>query len=290
MDFKDLTGYRVIAVHAHPDDESITTGGALAHLSARGADVAVVTCTLGEEGEVIGETWAQLVAAGADQLGGFRIGELRRACARLGARQSFLGGPGRYRDSGMAGAESSRNPRAFVNNADAATDDLAEIFAAQRPHLVLTYGPDGGYGHPDHVMAHTITHSAAERVGVPRVMWAVRVRSELEANLPPAAPEGWTMPEPGELDAVDACDTWVDLDDRSYSAKVEAMRAHATQIWVADGYASETNPHLAVATGPVTAYALSNLKTQAVLRREHYQFGAGVPIEHGAELLSGIER
>ncbi|WP_179948316.1 N-acetyl-1-D-myo-inositol-2-amino-2-deoxy-alpha-D-glucopyranoside deacetylase [Corynebacterium liangguodongii] len=290
MTQRDLAGYRVVAVHAHPDDESISTGGALASLAARGADVLVVTCTLGEEGEVIGETYQGLVADEADQLGGFRIGELERACRILGVRQVFLGGPGRYRDSGMVGAPSHANPRAFVNSGEAAVEDLAQLLAIERPHLVLTYGPDGGYGHPDHIRAHEITHAAARRVGgVPRILWAVRLRSDLEASLPADAPAGWSYPAPGELDAVEAADTFVELDDRAYSAKVEAMRSHATQVWIADGYAGQTNPHSVRAAGPVTAYALSNLKTQAVTRREYYQFGEGVELEPGADLLSGIE-
>ena len=70
MPQRDLAGYRVVAVHAHPDDEAISTGGALADLASRGADVLVVTCTLGEEGEVIGDTYRYLVADQADQLGG----------------------------------------------------------------------------------------------------------------------------------------------------------------------------------------------------------------------------
>ena len=141
----------------------------------------------------------------------------------------------------------------------------------------------------DSIRAHQITHAAAERTGnVGRILWAVRLREELEANLPAEVPQGWTRPAPGELDAVGHCDTWVELDDLAYTAKVEAMRAHATQVWIGDGLASETNPHAARAAGPVTAYALSNLVAQAVLRREHYQFGAGVPIEHGADLLSGL--
>ncbi|WKD57893.1 1D-myo-inositol 2-acetamido-2-deoxy-alpha-D-glucopyranoside deacetylase [Corynebacterium capitovis DSM 44611] len=272
---QDLTGYRVIAVHAHPDDESISTGGALAHLARRGADVLVVTCTLGEEGEVIGPAWQGLVADRADQLGGYRIHELQRALSILGARGTFLGGAGCYRDSGMAGSRASRNPRAFVNGGAEAVDKLAAIFDAERPHLVLTYGPDGGYGHPDHIHAHDVTHAAAEKSPVPRILWAVRLREELEAALPSSAPDGWRLPDPGELDAVDTTDTWVDLDDAAWNAKVEAMRAHATQISIAQG------PH---------AYALSNGITQAVTRREHYQWGAGLPVGPGADLLSGIER
>ena len=145
---RDLAGYRAVFVHAHPDDEAITTGGAIADLSARGADVLVVTCTLGEEGEVIGETYQHLVAGEADQLGGFRIGELGASISNMRARGEFLGGAGRFRDSGMAGSPASRNPRAFTNAGPEAVELLADILRRERPHLVVTYGPDGGYGHP----------------------------------------------------------------------------------------------------------------------------------------------
>ncbi|MCU6561537.1 PIG-L family deacetylase, partial [Klebsiella pneumoniae] len=75
---------RLLLVHAHPDDESITTGGTIAHYVRAGVDVTVLTCSLGEEGEVIGDTWADLVVDRADQLGGYRILELHRALAALG--------------------------------------------------------------------------------------------------------------------------------------------------------------------------------------------------------------
>src|SRR5699024_572509 len=94
-----LAGRRVVAVHAHTDDEAIATGGALARLSARGADVTVITCTLGEQGEVIGKTYQQLVNGDADQLGGFRIHELLASLEVLGVSGRLLGGAGRWRDS-----------------------------------------------------------------------------------------------------------------------------------------------------------------------------------------------
>ncbi|PQM44623.1 1D-myo-inositol 2-acetamido-2-deoxy-alpha-D-glucopyranoside deacetylase [Mycobacterium talmoniae] len=77
---------RLLFVHAHPDDETLTTGATIAHYAARGAQVQVVTCTLGEEGEVIGDRWAQLAVGAADQLGGYRIGELSAALRALGAQ------------------------------------------------------------------------------------------------------------------------------------------------------------------------------------------------------------
>lgn len=286
---RDLVGLRVVAVHAHPDDESISTGGALAHLAHRGADVLVVTCTLGEEGEVIGETYQGLVNDNADQLGGFRIHELARALAILGVRGEFLGGAGCYRDSGMAGSPASENPRAFVNSGERAVNDLVDIFRREAPHLVLTYDPKGGYGHPDHIRAHEITHLAAGQVAIPRILWAARLREELEANFAHQIPDGWTRPAPGELDAVDTTDTWVEMDDVVYAAKAEAMKAHATQIWLADGSVSPTNPHSATACGPVTTYALSNLIAQPIIRREHYCVGAGLPLDHGAGIASGLD-
>lgn len=288
---RDLVGYRVMAVHAHPDDEAITMGGSLADLAARGADVLVVTCTLGEEGEVIGEPYQQLTVDHADQLGGFRIRELADSLTAIGARGVFLGGAGCYRDSGMAGSAAHEHPRAFVRGGQGSVDKLAELMAAQRPHLVLTYGPDGGYGHPDHIRAHEITHAAAERADVPRILWSVRLADETAALMPQEAPEGWRLPEDGELDGVAHSDIAIRLSEHAYSAKVAAMRAHATQLWIADGRTSATNPHAVIASGPVVYYALSNLIVQPIQPYEHFQLGAGVPIDDpAAGLLGGIAR
>lgn len=288
---RDLAGYRVMAVHAHPDDEAITMGGSLADLAARGADVLVVTCTLGEEGEVIGETYQQLTVDHADQLGGFRIRELADSLAAIGARGAFLGGAGCYRDSGMAGSAAHEHPRAFVRGGQGSVEKLAALMEAQRPHLVLTYGPDGGYGHPDHIRAHEIAHAAAERVGVPRILWSVRLAEETAALLPKVAPEGWRLPEDGELDGVEHSDIAIRLSEHAYSAKVAAMRAHATQLWIADGRTSITNPHAAFASGPVVYYALSNLIVQPIQPFEHFQLGAGVPLDDPSDgLLGGIPR
>lgn len=288
----DLSGARVVAVHAHPDDEAITTGGVLAELSARGADVTVITCTLGEQGEVIGDTYAQLVNGDADQLGGFRIAELERSLEILGVRGIFLGGAGCWRDSGMVGDPANEHPRAFIHSGDRAVAQLVELLAQLRPQLLITYGPDGGYGHPDHVRAHEITHAAAAQVGVQRILWAVTDRSELDRGLAAitSVPAGWGH---GELAAVDSVDLAVELDDRSYATKVESMRAHATQLWIADGELSRSNPvaaHAGVSDPRLKVWALSNLIAQPIMRHEHYQLGAGVPLPAGAQgVLEGLE-
>src|SRR2546430_3466560 len=108
-----VTDQRILFVHAHPDDESIGTGATMAYYAAQGAHVTLVTCTLGEEGEIHVPELAQLEAAQADQLGGYRLTELRAACAVLGvADHRLLGGAGHYRDSGMMGLPTNDHPRA----------------------------------------------------------------------------------------------------------------------------------------------------------------------------------
>lgn len=281
----NLRGKRVVAVHAHPDDEAIWTGGALARLSGLGAEVTVVTCTLGEQGEVIGQPYANLVAEHADQLGGFRIAEWRDSLAHLGARGLFLGAPGKYRDSGMAGTPAARHPRAFAASGDEAVADLADIFERLRPDLVLTYGPDGGYGHPDHIRAHEITHAAARRAAAgdrPGILWAVTLAAELDAGLSAieSIPQGWRRARPGEIACVNRADFAVTMTAGEAAIKAAAMRAHATQLWLADGSVSATNPHAAYATlrhpGPAAqVFALSNLIAQPLTWKEHYVVGQG---------------
>lgn len=282
----DLVGARVVAVHAHPDDESITTGGVLFDLARRGAHVTVVTCTLGEQGEVIGETYQGLVADAADQLGGFRIGELEQAMRELGVYHRFLGFPGCWRDSGMMGDPSNDRRGAFLRSGDTAVQQLREIFDELQPHLILTYGPDGGYGHPDHIRAHEITHAAATGQ---RILWAVHDTDAQRAGLEDirSIPEGWRFDELANAKA----DITVHLDDAAYAAKAAAMRAHATQLWLADGSVSKTNPHSAIAEAPTLVYCLSNLIAQPLMRDEHYQIAeAGpAPVSDRSDVMSGLQ-
>ena len=109
----------------------------------------------------------ELASDAADQLGGYRIGELRAACAALGVSDHrWLGGVGRWRDSGMVGVAANGHPRAFAGGDLAEqADALAEVIADVRPQVVITYGPDGGYGHPDHIRAHEVTMAACTAGG-----------------------------------------------------------------------------------------------------------------------------
>ena len=132
---------RVMFVHAHPDDETIATGATMAHYAAAGAHVTLVTCTLGEEGEIHVPALAQLAAAEADQLGGYRIAELDAACDALGVTDHrFLGGAGHYRDSGMMGTPANEHPRCFWRaDVDEAAKELLAIIEEVRPQVLVTY-------------------------------------------------------------------------------------------------------------------------------------------------------
>ncbi|SNY80762.1 N-acetyl-1-D-myo-inositol-2-amino-2-deoxy-alpha-D-glucopyranoside deacetylase [Nocardia amikacinitolerans] len=286
----------IVLVHAHPDDESITTGGTIAHYRRRGVPVTVVTCTLGEEGEVIGEQWAQLTADHADQLGGYRVLELTRALAALDAAPPrFLGGAGRWRDSGMAGTPSAEHPRAFVRSGSEAVDALVEILLELRPRVVIGYDPRGGYGHPDHIRAHEVAtdavRAAAERGwDVPKFYWTVtdadmlRLHTEALARrtvegLPGALPRGWRLPGAGELASVPShtVTTTVEVSD-VLTAKRAALRAHATQVTVAPSGRE---------------FALSNNIAQPVLPEEHYVLVRGTrgpvgPDGREHDLFAGI--
>jgi N-acetyl-1-D-myo-inositol-2-amino-2-deoxy-alpha-D-glucopyranoside deacetylase len=266
---------RILFVHAHPDDETLTTGGALAHYAARpDVDVTLVTCTLGEEGEIIPPALALLAPGESDQLGGYRIGELAAACAALGVTDHrFLGGAGRWRDSGMAPAghgvraalPEHLHPRAFA--AAAAFGEEVEALTALldelRPDTVVTYAEDGGYGHPDHVRAHEITVAALERVPA-RLFHAVTGRAALDAGIvgiEPGCP--FRTPAPDELPSVPDAMITTRLDVRGQrSRRIAAMRAHATQIAVwEDG----------------KAYAMSNMVAQPLLDVEEYVAADGGP-------------
>ncbi|MEV0085765.1 N-acetyl-1-D-myo-inositol-2-amino-2-deoxy-alpha-D-glucopyranoside deacetylase [Saccharopolyspora sp. NPDC050642] len=285
---------RLLLVHAHPDDETLWTGGTIARYAARGVQVVVVTCTLGEEGEVIPESLRGLASDQADQLGGYRVGELRSACAALRvADHRFLGGIGRWRDSGMlweqpgqAGALPDAHPRAFaVGDLQEQTDALEAVLRDVKPQVVVSYAADGGYGHPDHVRAHEVTVAAAAKVPeVQRVFYAVPSRDELAkglAGLAEAADMPFELPEPHELASVEdeSITTVVDVSEH-LPAKISALRAHGTQVkvWLDQWHNGEG----------VAAYALSNGVAQPIVTTEHYVLATGDPQGCQADLFGGL--
>jgi N-acetyl-1-D-myo-inositol-2-amino-2-deoxy-alpha-D-glucopyranoside deacetylase len=274
---------RLLLVHAHPDDESLATGGTIAGYAARGVQVTVVTCTLGEQGEIIPAGLAELRAEAADQLGGYRSGELRAACVALGVTDHrYLGGIGRWRDSGMVGDPANGHPRAFVRgDPDREAEALAEIIAEVRPQVVVGYDAFGGYGHPDHIRAHEITMAAAvASPEVARVFHTVGSRRAVDAGVAalaeiPHLP--FEVPKPGVLAAVDdeLITTTVPIGE-ARPAKLRALRAHRTQVSVYEDEAGRA------------AYALSNGIAQPLPEAECYVLAHG-PAE-GAEfdLFGGL--
>jgi N-acetyl-1-D-myo-inositol-2-amino-2-deoxy-alpha-D-glucopyranoside deacetylase len=232
---------RIMFVHAHPDDESIGTGATMAYYAAAGAHVTLVTCTLGEEGEIHVPALAQLEAAQADQLGGYRITELETACTALGVTDHrFLGGAGRFRDSGMMGTPANEHPRAFWGtDLDAAAELLVEIVREVRPQVMVTYDENGFYGHPDHIQAHRVAMRAAELAGAAgpqKIYWTAVPRGVLEAGFQ-AFGDSSDNPFAGVTSAADLPFGTPDnliaasIDAQDFAEhKMAALQAHATQI------------------------------------------------------------
>lgn len=246
---------RLLLVHAHPDDETIGTGAAMARYVAEGAQVTLVTCTLGEEGEVLVPALAHLAAAEGDQLGGYRMHELTEAMRALGVTDHrFLGGPGRWRDSGMMGLPENDAPRAFWQaDLAEATRELVAVVREVRPQVLVTYDENGGYGHPDHIQAHRVAMAAVDAAADPayapetgepwavaKVYWTVVPRSAIQQGIDLMIEAGQSgffgVTSADELPFVvpDELVT-TEVDGRAYlPAKLAAMRAHASQI-SADG-------------------------------------------------------
>ncbi len=246
---------RMLFVHAHPDDETLTTGVALAHHAARGDDVHVLTCTLGEEGEVIPPALAHLEGDGP-ALAAHRRDELHRAMAVLGVTHHLLeDADGAFRDSGMAGSAAAAHPRAWAGVApEVAAAAVAAVVERVRPDVVVTYDVGGGYGHPDHVRTHAATRQALRTAGIDLPLlarltpltWATEDHAWLAAHVP--AGEGWVVPDATSEYAGDVVPdevvTRAVLDVSVVPAQEQALRAHGTQVVVGPGWYALSNRHV----------------------------------------------
>ncbi|MDI3423530.1 N-acetyl-1-D-myo-inositol-2-amino-2-deoxy-alpha-D-glucopyranoside deacetylase [Streptomyces luteolus] len=293
----ELADRRLLLVHAHPDDESINNGATMATYAARGVQVALVTCTLGEEGEVIPAALAHLAPDREDTLGAHRAEELAAAMKELGVTDHrFLGGPGRFRDSGMMGAEQNHRAGAFWSaDVDEAAALLVQVIRELRPQVLVTYDPDGGYGHPDHIQAHRVAMRAADLAAdsgfrpqlgaahaIAKIYWNrvprsvgerlfTELREHAVAGLPWAAARLDDVPGVVDDDRVTTV-----IDGRPQVArKAAAMRAHATQIAVAEPW-----------------FALSNDLAQPLFDIEYYELVRGrsgaAPGERETDLFAGL--
>jgi N-acetyl-1-D-myo-inositol-2-amino-2-deoxy-alpha-D-glucopyranoside deacetylase len=269
-------GHRMLLVHAHPDDESIGTGATMAKYAAEGAGVTLVTCTLGELGEIIPPELAHLAADADGGLGEYRIGELAAACAALGVTDHrFLGGPGRWRDSGMMGEPSNDAPDCFWRaDVDEAAGELLGIIREVRPQVLVTYDDNGFYGHPDHIQAHRVAWRAFEladglvskfyATAVPRSVLAGAIEAMRTSSSEGSARGGGT--NFAQVESVDDLPFGVsdevvttEIDATAYlDQKLAAMRTHATQIAVDSPF-----------------FAFSDNVGQRAFGREYYTLLAG---------------
>ncbi len=255
---------RLLLVHAHPDDEVIQTGLAMARYVAEGAGVTLVTCTLGEEGEVLVPALAHLASDHDDTLGEHRIGELAASMEILGVTDHrFLGGAGRYRDSGMVYDESGyatappevKDGTFWRADLLEAAEHLVAVIREVRPQVLVCYDEFGNYGHPDHIQAHRVAMYAAQLAGtgvirpdlgepwsISKIYWTANSESEMRAWLRELRAAGDTTTfEGADPDGNLGIRVTPDADLSARinapdlaGRKVQAMLAHASQI-TADG-------------------------------------------------------
>ena len=257
----------LLLVHAHPDDESIGTGATMAKYAAEGARVTLVTCTLGELGEIIPPALRHFLP---DELGEYRIGELEAACEALGVTDHrFLGGAGRWRDSGMMGLPDNDDPRCFWQaNLDEAAAALKTIIDEVSADGIVTYNANGFYGHPDHIQAHRVARRAVEATGRKVKFYATAIPRSVLAEAVKLPEDSWFIRSEDLSVGVPDDQVTTAIDATKYlDAKLAAMRAHETQITV-DG----------------EFFALSNDLGQRALGIEYYTLltgtrGPGEPYE-----------
>lgn len=233
-------GIRILLVHAHPDDETINNGATMALYADRGAQVTLVTCTRGEEGEVLVPGLSHLASTGQDLLGSHRETELALAMKALGISDyRFLGSPTtKFRDSGMMGTEPNNRPDVFWQ-ADLATVAriLVEVIEDVKPHILITYDEIGGYGHPDHIQAHRVAMRAAELAvwQIQKIYWNTIPKSVIAQGMEKMKEIGSDFFGAESIDDVPFAkdDEFVTtlIDGADYvESKMAAMKAHETQI------------------------------------------------------------
>lgn len=292
----------LLLVHAHPDDEVTTTGITMARAADEGVPVTLVTCTLGEEGDVVVEDLAHLREHDGAALAQHRIGELDAAMIALGVSDYLrLGGDGKYRDSGMAVDDRGRpipvdtlHDSAFwrADLREAATD-LVPVIRDRRPAVLITYDDYGNYGHPDHIQAHRVAMYATQLAAapsyrrdlgeawqIPRVLWSTMSESWFREGLrwmrDNDAENRWTEVDPdGPMPPMVAPDEDIAVTVRApelAARKLEAFRAHASQI-------GEDSPF----------FTMAKLFGDEAWATEWFKLGAGAPPPPGAtDIFAGL--
>ena len=290
------SAHRLLLVHAHPDDETINNGATMAKYVAEGAHVTLVTCTRGEEGEVLVPELSHYAASETDQLGQHRETELADAMSALGVTDfRFLGAPEQqWRDSGMMGTDPNNRSDVFWNaDLDEAAAVLVKIILEIRPQVMVTYDEIGGYGHPDHIQAHRVAmraaelaadpgHNAGDSWNIEKIYWNITPRSVIEEGMTKMKEFGsdfFGTDNIDDLPFVKPDELVTALIDGSahIDKKMAAMRAHPTQIAL---------------DGPF--FALSNNLGSEIWGHEYYTLVKGTKCEpfddqgRESDLFSGI--
>ncbi len=279
----------------------------MAKYAAEGALVTLVTSTLGEQGEVLVDSLAYLAADRDDQLGRHRIGELDEAMTELGVTDyRFLGGPGRFRDTGMATDDQGRaiappeirSDSYWAADLTVAADYLVDVIREVRPQVLVTYDQNGGYGHPDHIQAHRVAMYASvlaaapsyrtdlgDAWDIPKIYWNAMSEKRMREGLRRLRESGDTtmfegMDPDGPMPEFVVADELItsEIDGREFvERKMAAMAAHATQIAL---------------DGPF--FALSNQQGNEVWAMEFYRLVKGIrgvgsgPDGRETDLFAGV--
>ena len=233
-------GIRILLVHAHPDDETINNGATMALYADRGAQVTLVTCTRGEEGEILVPGLSHLASTQQDLLGQHRETELADAMKALGITDyRFLGSPTtKFRDSGMMGTDPNNRPDVFWQaDLDAAATILVDVIEEVKPHILITYDEIGGYGHPDHIQAHRVAMRASELSTwqIQKIYWNTIPKSVIAQGMEKMKEIGSDFFGAESIDDVPFAkdDEFVTtlINGSDYvESKMAAMKAHETQI------------------------------------------------------------
>src|SRR3954462_13386182 len=261
----------LMAVHAHPDDESSSTGGVLARYSGEGIRTVVVTCTNGEFGDAPGGIKPGADGHDPDAVARIRRDELERAVGILGVTHLEMLG---YHDSGMPDWEYKDRSDVFCNvPLEESTERLVKLYEVYRPDVVVTYDEQGGYNHPDHIQASRLTMAAMAATGIPKKAYLSagrprdwqKLREALEAQgvelppMPQPSPERFRMMEESEARITTSVDVTAFIDK-----KRDALTPHASQI--AESW-----------FGKLPAEAYQNLFGSETFIRAHDTTGAAVP-------------
>lgn len=278
----------ILSVHAHPDDEASKGAPTIARYSATGVRSVLVTCTGGEEGDILNPAMDRPEVR--DNLHAVRLDELRRAADIIGYDEVVLLG---YRDSGMPDSEANAHPEAFANvELDEAVSALVGIIRRTRPQVILTYGDDQqGYPHPDHLRVHDISVPAFELAGdgsyrpelgepfAPSKLyysvWSMRrIRATHEKFLElglesPYSSEWFERPDQDHR-----VTTSIDIAEH-YEIRLEALRAHATQVDPTSPFWFGLPPEVAREVHPYEDFILAHSRVDTTVPESDLFAGIG---------------